>query len=223
MRPLGVHVRAGSDPGDFGLASFSPIVISSVVATVVSRHFLGNLPAILVPPTSRQRMGTPSLRVVGILSALVATLFTVSLYRTEEIFQKGDFPDFSKRAWGLAHRHDRASLPARPGFRLPAIDLALRQLSWITMLLLVGFKILATSITLGSGGSGERSPLRFFWVPWQGRVWECCPLALPHVTASPGAYSIVGMAGVLSGTIHGPLSAILILFEMTDNYRIILP
>jgi CIC family chloride channel protein len=45
----------------------------------------------------------------------------------------------------------------------------------------------------------------------------------PEVTASAGAYSIVGMAGVLSGAIHGPLSAILILFEMTDNYRIILP
>jgi CIC family chloride channel protein len=46
---------------------------------------------------------------------------------------------------------------------------------------------------------------------------------LPEITASAGAYSIVGMAAVVGGTTHGPLSAILILFEMTGNYRIILP
>jgi CIC family chloride channel protein len=45
----------------------------------------------------------------------------------------------------------------------------------------------------------------------------------PAVTASPGAYSIVGMGAVVSGTTHGPLSAILILFEMTGDYKIILP
>jgi CIC family chloride channel protein len=45
----------------------------------------------------------------------------------------------------------------------------------------------------------------------------------PGVTASPGAYSIVGMGAVVSGTTHGPLSAILILFEMTGDYKIILP
>jgi CIC family chloride channel protein len=46
---------------------------------------------------------------------------------------------------------------------------------------------------------------------------------LPELTASPGAYSIVGMGAVVSGTTHGPLSAILILFEMTGDYKIILP
>jgi CIC family chloride channel protein len=46
---------------------------------------------------------------------------------------------------------------------------------------------------------------------------------LPGITASPGAYSIVGMAAVVSGTTHGPLSAMLILFEMTGDYKIILP
>jgi CIC family chloride channel protein len=45
----------------------------------------------------------------------------------------------------------------------------------------------------------------------------------PSVTASPGAYSIVGMGAVVSATTHGPLSAILILFEMTGKYKIILP
>jgi CIC family chloride channel protein len=111
------------------------------------------------------------------------------------------------------------------GSGFPAIDLALAgQLSLLTMLFLIAFKILATSITLGSGGSGGTfAPALLLGSMVGGVFGSAVHWLLPDVTASPGAYSIVGMAGVLSGTIHGPLSAILILFEMTDNYRIILP
>jgi len=92
------------------------------------------------------------------------------------------------------------------------------------MLLLIAFKILATSSTLGSGGAGGTFAPALLLGSMAGGVFgSAAHWLLPGVAASPGAYSIVGMAGVLSGTIHGPLSAILILFEMTDNYRIILP
>jgi len=213
--------------GDFGLASFSPIVISSVVATVVSRHFLGNFPAILVPPYHLvSAWELPFYALLGLLSAFVATLFTTSLYRAEEIFRKRNFPDFLKAGLGgLLTGMIALLFPHVLGSGFPAIDLAhAGQLSWITMLLLVGFKILATSITLGSGGSGGTFAPALLLGSMAGGVFgSAVHWLLPHVTASPGAYSIVGMAGVLSGTIHGPLSAILILFEMTDNYRIILP
>ncbi|MCU0594764.1 MAG: chloride channel protein [Desulfobacterota bacterium] len=213
--------------GDFGLASFSPIVISSVVATVVSRHFLGNFPAILVPPYQLvSAWELPLYALLGLLSALVAALFTTSLYRTEEIFQKMRFPDVLKAGLGgLLTGLIALLFPHVLGTGFPAIDLALAgQLSWVTMLLLIGFKILATSITLGSGGSGGTfAPALLLGSMAGGAFGNAVHWLLPEVTASPGAYSIVGMAGVLSGTIHGPLSAILILFEMTDNYRIILP
>ena len=213
--------------GDFGLASFSPIVISSVVATAVSRHFLGNFPAIIVPPYRLvSAWELPLYVVLGLFSAFVATLFTSSLYRTEAIFKKMRFPDFLKAGLGGLIVGTIALLfPHILGSGFPAIDLALAsQISWVAMLLLIGFKILATSITLGSGGSGGTFAPALLLGSMAGGVFgSAAHWLLPAVTASPGAYSIVGMAGVLSGTIHGPLSAILILFEMTDNYRIILP
>jgi chloride channel protein, CIC family len=213
--------------GDFGLASFSPIVISSVVATAISRHFLGNFPAILVPPYRLvSAWELPLYALLGVFTAFVATLFTTSLYKSEEIFQKVRFPDFLKAGLGgLLTGTIALFLPHILGSGFPAIDLALAsQLSWVTMLFLIGFKILATSITLGSGGSGGTfAPALLLGSMTGGVFGSAAHWLLPDVTASPGAYSIVGMAGVLSGTIHGPLSAILILFEMTDNYRIILP
>ena len=213
--------------GDFGLASFSPVVISSVVATAVSRHFLGDFPAIFVPPYQLvSAWELPLYALLGLLSALVATLFTRSLFRAEEIFQKVKFPDFLKAGLGGLLTGTIALLfPHVLGSGFPAIDLALAgQLSWITMLLLIAFKILATSVTLGSGGAGGTFAPALLLGSMAGGVFgSAAHWLLPEVTASAGAYSIVGMAGVLSGTIHGPLSAILILFEMTDNYRIILP
>jgi CIC family chloride channel protein len=89
---------------------------------------------------------------------------------------------------------------------------------------LILIKILATSITIGSGGSGGIfAPSLFLGAMAGGFFGSVVHSIFPSVTASPGAYSIVGMGAVVSGTTHGPLSAILILFEMTGDYKIILP
>jgi CIC family chloride channel protein len=100
----------------------------------------------------------------------------------------------------------------------------MQKLSWWVMFLLVVFKILSTSITIGSGGSGGIfAPSLFMGAMAGGFFGTVVHHILPEVTASPGAYSIVGMGAVVSGTTHGPISAILILFEMTGDYKIILP
>jgi CIC family chloride channel protein len=92
------------------------------------------------------------------------------------------------------------------------------------MFLLVIGKILATSITIGSGGSGGIfAPSLFIGSMAGGFFGGIVHQLFPAVTASPGAYSIVGMGAVVAATTHGPLSAILILFEMTGDYKIILP
>jgi len=92
------------------------------------------------------------------------------------------------------------------------------------MFLLVVLKILATSITIGSGGSGGIfAPSLFLGAMVGGFFGIIVHNIFPEVTATPGAYSIVGMGAVVSGTTHGPLSAILILFELTGDYKIILP
>jgi len=83
---------------------------------------------------------------------------------------------------------------------------------------------MATSITIGSGGSGGIfAPSLFIGAMAGGFFGAIVHNFLPSVTASPGAYSIVGMGAVVSATTHGPLTALLMLFEMTGDYKIILP
>jgi CIC family chloride channel protein len=106
-----------------------------------------------------------------------------------------------------------------------AIDLALTlKLSWWFMALLALFKILATSITIGSGGSGGIfAPSLFIGSMAGGAFGAIVHSLFPSVAASAGAYGVVGMGAVVAATTHGPLQAILIIFEMTGDYKIILP
>jgi CIC family chloride channel protein len=213
--------------GDFGLATFTPIVISSVAATAVSRHFLGDSPAFIVHAYRLiSAWELPLYVILGFFCALVAVTFTTLLYRTEDMFDNLKIPEYLKAVLGGLMLGSMGLLfPHILGVGYPAIDLSLMQkLSWWVMLLLVVFKILSTSITIGSGGSGGIfAPSLFVGAMAGGFFGTVVHHIFPEVTAPPGAYSIVGMGAVVSGTTHGPLSAILILFEMTGDYKIILP
>ncbi len=213
--------------GDFGIATFTPIVISSVAATAVSRHFLGDSPAFIVPAYELvSAWELPLYVILGLFCALVAVTFTTLLYRAEDMFDSLKIPDYLKAMLGGLMLGSMGLLfPHILGVGYPAIDLSLMQkLSWWVMFLLVVFKILSTSITIGSGGSGGIfAPSLFLGAMAGGFFGTAVHHIFPGVTAPPAAYSIVGMGAVVSGTTHGPLSAILILFEMTGDYKIILP
>lgn len=213
--------------GDFGLATFSPIVISSVVATAVSRAYLGDTPAFIVPVYELvSAWEFPMYLVMGIFCAAVGVLFTKTLYRIEDLFDEIKFPDYLKGIFGgLILGGGALAFPQILGVGYGAIDLALmQQMAWLLLLILVPIKILATSITIGSGGSGGIfAPSLFLGAMAGGFFGAVVNQLFPGITASPGAYSIVGMGAVVSATTHGPLAAILILFEMTGTYKIILP
>ncbi len=213
--------------GDFGLAIFSPIVISSVVATAVSRHFLGDTPAFIVPAYELISVWELPLYVIlGLFCAVAAVTFTTLLYRSEDIFDHLRFPEYLKAALGgLILGVMGLLFPHILGVGYAAIDLSLMEgLSLWLLFVFALCKILATSITIGSGGSGGIfAPSLFIGAMVGGFFGTVAHQIFPEATASPGAYSIVGMGAVVSGTTHGPLSAILILFEMTGDYKIILP
>jgi CIC family chloride channel protein len=213
--------------GDFGLATFSPIVIASVVATAVSRAFLGDTPAFIVPAYELvSAWELPLYLVLGLFCAVVGVTFTQTLYRIEDVFDNFNFPEYLKGTiGGLILGAVALLFPHILGVGYGAIDMALmQQLSWWLLLVLVLVKILATSVTIGSGGSGGIfAPSLFLGAMAGGFFGAVTHHLLPNVTASPGAYSIVGMGAVVSATTHGPLAAILILFEMTGSYKIILP
>ncbi|MFP6757442.1 MAG: chloride channel protein, partial [Alphaproteobacteria bacterium] len=96
------------------------------------------------------------------------------------------------------------------------------ELWWLLPLVLL--KPLMTSITLGGGGSGGIfAPSLFLGATLGAAFGLICNLLVPGLSANPGVYAVVGMGAVVAGTTHGVLSAILIVYEMTGDYRIILP
>ena len=213
--------------GDFGVAQFSPIVISSVLATVVSRHFLGDFPAFEVP---KYHLVSPveliPYALLGVLAGLVALLFTRTLYKLEDFFDDLKINGVLKTmAGGLLLGVMGAFVPYIFGVGYDTMNAALLgQLSWLTMLLLVFAKIFATSLSLGSGGSGGVfAPSLFLGTMTGGFFGALVHMVIPEYSASSGAYSLVGMGAVVAGATHAPITAILIIFEMTNDYKIILP
>jgi CIC family chloride channel protein len=98
------------------------------------------------------------------------------------------------------------------------------QLTLQVMVLLVVLKIVATAMTIGSGGSGGVfAPSLFIGAMLGGAFGTIVNLMFPDITASTGAYALVGMAAVNGACTLAPLSAIIILFELTNEYGIILP
>jgi CIC family chloride channel protein len=213
--------------GDFGLATFSPIVIAAVSATAVSRHFLGDFPAFIVPAYKLvSPWEFPLYVAMGFFCAAFGVAFTRALYWTEDRFTALRLPEpLSAAAGGFALGLVGLVMPHLLGVGYGAINLSLTaHLAWWLLLLLGLLKIAATAITIGSGGSGGIFAPSLFMGAMAGAFFGTVVHSVfPAITASPGAYSIVGMGAVVSATTHGPLTAILILFEMTGDYKIILP
>ena len=120
----------------------------------------------------------------------------------------------------VAQQH-RADAPRDEVVQLdPATMLA--ELWWL--LPLAFLKPLTTSLTLAGGGSGGIfAPSLFIGATVGASFGIVCNLLIPQYSANPGVYAIVGMGAVVAGTTHGVLSAILIVYELTNDYRIILP
>lgn len=213
--------------GEFEIGTFGPIVLSSVMATVVSRAFLGNHPAFDIPEHYLVSIWEiPAYLLMGVLAGLVALLFTKSLYKTEDLWEDVKIPEYLKPALGgLAIGGLSLFFPQILGVGYESITLALLgRMSWSLLLVLVFVKIAATSLTIGSGGSGGIfAPSLFIGAMMGGIYGHVVHYLFPAVTASKGAYSLVGMGAIVAGTTHAPITAILILFELTDDYRIILP
>lgn len=212
---------------DFGILQFSPIVIASVAATVVGRHFLGDAPAFEVPPYSVESYYELfAYAVLGILAGLAALAFTRILYFTEDLFDKPRlWPPVKTLLGGALVGVIGLWFPEIFGVGYEAIGQALHgQMVWHLLLVLVVVKIIAVSITIGSGGSGGIfAPSLFIGAMVGGGLGTVIHSIWPESTADPGAYALVGMAAVVAGTTYAPITAIVIIFELTADYKIMLP
>jgi len=232
--------------GDFKARSFGLVVISSVVATAVVRSVLGADPAFSLDEVFALKsvMELPIYLVLGLVAGLVSIAFVRFLYFEEHLFERwrwhytvkavlgglavGAMGYFGVRhlggpyLFGVGYDGIEAALDLGAG---GGIDWSLGAgLTLSALLLLVILKVFATSTTLAAGGSGGVfAPSLFIGAMVGGAFGIVVNAIFPGATAPPGAYALVGMGAVFAGCAHAPMTSILILFEMTDDYQIILP
>ncbi|MBG0791700.1 MAG: chloride channel protein [Desulfovibrionaceae bacterium] len=213
--------------GDFGVMQFSPVVLSSVTATAISRYYFGDFPHFDIPSYSIVSLWEYAFYpLLGVVTGAVALSFTRTLYWFEDRFDAVPIPEWIKPAIGGAVLGGIfAVFPQVFGVGYGSMNMALvNQMGWQILLALVFVKILASSVTLGSGGSGGIfAPSLFLGCMAGGAFGYAVHALFPAHTALPGAYALVAMGGVVAGTTYAPITAILIIFEMTSDYSIILP
>lgn len=217
--------------GDFSVKTFSPIVIAAVIGTVLSRSYLGNSPTFNVPGYSLVS-NTELLFyfLLGVLAGLSAVMFIKIYYAIEEWFQRIEqrwkIPVWAMPALGgLLSGLICMLLPQLYGFSYEAINNALRgNEGWYQMIGIYLLKPVVAALTVGSGGSGGMfAPAMKMGAMLGGMFGNIVHTLFPTITASSGAYALVGMGALTAGIIRAPLTVILILFEVTGNYEIVLP
>ena len=212
---------------DFTTRSFGIVVISSVSAVVISHIYLGDAPAFRVPPYCLvSAWELPLYLLLGIAAAFVARAFIWTLYATGDLFERWRMPAYLKPAvGGLLVGTLGVQVPQIFGIGYESIDLALFGVVGVTLMAsLIVLKLLATSLTLGSGGSGGVfAPSLFIGAMLGGALGHLFHALWPTATATTGAYALVGMAAVFAAAARAPMTAIIILYELTADYRIIGP
>ena len=214
--------------GRFSMRNFSVVVLSSVVAATIGTALLGSSPAFVIPAYAVVNIALelPLYAVLGVLAAVVAVAFMTVLDRAEDAFEAVCFPEYLKPVLGgIAVGLIGLWQSDVFGVGYEGITGALlEQKTLEVMALLIVLKIAATSLTLGSGGSGGVfAPSLFMGAMLGGAFGAVVHIVAPADTASYGAYAIVGMGAVFAGTARAPITAVIILFEMTRDYSIILP
>jgi CIC family chloride channel protein len=213
--------------GEFSTRSFGIVVIASVTAAVIGRTAFGNVPAFPLPSYQIFHItDIPLYAILGILGAVAGVAFTRILYWFEDRFDAMKMPEYLKPVpGGLLLGALGFFLPQVFGVGYPAMSTALAgHYALGLLLLLVLAKILAVSLTIGSGGSGGVFAPSLFIGAMLGEAYGTFLQGVfPGVVTYPGNYGLVGMAAVFAGAARAPITAIIILFELTGDYSVILP
>lgn len=212
---------------EFSSRSFAMVVIASVVASEVGRLYFGDFPAFQVLPHALESPFELLLYgILGVGTALIGTAFMSIFYRTEDLFNRLRVPPYVKPAiGGLGVGSIGLLAPQVFGVGFETIERTLLgEIGPFILLGLLGAKMLATSLSLGSGGSGGVfAPILFLGAVLGGSFGHFVNAVMPSHTGLSGAYALVGMAGLIAGAAKSPMAAVLMIFEMTRDYRLILP
>ncbi len=208
--------------------SFGMVVVSSVTASVIGRSILGNSPFLRLPAFQVDHLVQyPLFALLGLVAGLVGVAFSRILYAIEDACDwawRG--PEWLRPAvGGVLLGGLLVALPEMYGVGYPVLGKAVAGGYPLAFLiaLLVG-KVVACSLTIGIGGSGGVFAPSLFCGAMAGAAYgDVVHTVIPGSGGSVGAYALVGMGAVFAGAARAPITAIVILFELTGEYSIILP
>lgn len=218
---------------DFAIRSFSPVVISSVVAAILSKAYFGDLPAFYVKRALDIKIVSIAevsfFALLGIICAILSVVFIRLLYKTQDIFSRFPTKNYLKPiVGGLAVGMIGVYVPGILGEGYYGMTEILHSDIGLKLLLIwCVLKIAATSLTLGSGGTGGVfAPALFIGACAGGALGRFLYQFTPNIVSldAPILYALAGMAGLIAGTLNAPITAILMIFEISGgNYQIVIP
>lgn len=214
--------------GSFEISSFAALVVASAMSTVVTRAYYGANPAFQIPQYHLVNpfIELPLYVIMAILLGIIAFFYIRIFYWTRDKYAALKiYPQLKPITGAFLIGIMAICYPQIMGDGYHVIEEVLcGEGVLLTMFTLIFLKIIATSITLGSGGSGGVfAPALFIGAMIGGSFGAVVHKLLPNMTADPGAYATVGIGAFLAASTHAPMTAIFLLFEMTDNYVIIVP
>jgi CIC family chloride channel protein len=213
--------------GSTSMESFGPLVIASVISSSTIRRFLGYGSVFDVPHVVFASNWELIFYVfLGILLGHLAPPFLALLDFAKSRFVRLKLPLYWQLGLGgLVVGCISAGVPEVWGNGYSVVSRILQgQLVGVWLLLILFAKVLATSATVGSGGvGGVLTPSLFVGAAIGGLVGGVFHGLMPHVASVPTAYALIGMGGFLAATTQAPLTSIVMIFEMTLDYNMVLP
>lgn len=214
--------------GEIGGTALGTVLVASVVSAVFTQAVSGTQPAFRVPAYAfHSAWELPLYLGLGLLAGGVAAVYIRLLYVFQDVFHAWSAPRWIKpAAAGLVVGLVGLSLPQIQGVGYETIEKILggEELALGLLFALLLAKLVMTPVSIGGGFmGGVFAPSLFLGASLGGGFGRLAGSLFPSLGIAPPAFAMVGMAAVLAGAVHAPLTAILLLFEMTHDYRIILP
>ncbi|MCU0516373.1 MAG: chloride channel protein [Oscillatoria sp. Prado101] len=223
----------------FVTSAVSVVLLAAVVSALIAQIGLGSQPAFTLPDYAvRSPLELPLYVGLGLLASIVSLAQTQSIKLARRCFD-GELPGLK---WfrlvpkfihpiigGACVGVVALKWPQIMGIGYETIEAILQDVEFSQQLLLtlLGLKLVMTAISLGSGlVGGTFAPSMYLGASLGSAYGKILPAVLPGISqniAAPPAYAMVGMAAVLAASARAPLTSILLLFELTRDYRIVLP
>lgn len=212
--------------GHFAVAAFVPIVIASVVATLIVRHHLGDFPGFEIPEyTISSFWEFPAFALLGLVAAFTAIGFQTTVRLADKLANMVKVHDIIRPAiGGFIIAIMSLFVPEIIGIGYEATNKALQGDYTLSMLFILLFaKTLAVAVTLASRlVGGVFSPALYIGAMSGGAFGILASMIFPELASDAGFYAIIGMGAVAAAVLGAPISTVLIVFELTGDYHITL-